>query len=155
MNIFVEEHQELLFALLNNNVKFMLIGGYAVIYYGYERTTGDMDILLEPDNNNREKLLNALAEFGIEDQDLLKLKETDLTKAQVFFIGSNPRRIDFLTKVSGISFEEAITEVNYFPLDDKLVPVIHYNHLILTKMTTGRMKDKADIEELERIRKYK
>lgn len=155
MNILMDDHRQLLLSLLNNNVSFILIGGYAVIYYGYGRITGDMDIWLQPDNENRNKLLNALKDFGVEESDLEKLEKTDFTVPQVFYIGAKPRRIDFLTKVSGISFSEAISQVNYFGLQDKQVPVIHYHHLILTKITTGRAKDKADIEELERINKYR
>jgi predicted nucleotidyltransferase len=155
MDILIKEHQELLLALMKHNVAFILIGGYAVIYYGYDRVTGDMDIWLQPDNKNKQPLLAAFRDFGIEDEDLERLSAIDLSKAQLFFVGDKPRRIDFLTKVSGVSFNEAVTEVNHFPIDDKKVPVIQYHHLILTKMTTGRAKDKADIEELQRINKYR
>ncbi len=88
MNILIDEHRQLLLSLLNNHVSFILIGGYAVIYYGYERITGDMDIWLQPDNENRTKLLNALEEFGIDETDLEKLRQTDFTVAQVFYIVS-------------------------------------------------------------------
>lgn len=133
MNILIEEHRQLLLSLLNNNVSFILIGGYAVIYYGYERITGDMDIWLQPDNENRNKLLYALKDFGIEESDLEKLEKTDFTVPQVSYFGAKPRRIDFLTKVSGINFNEAISQVNYFQLQNKQVPVIQYHDLILTK----------------------
>lgn len=155
MDIFIKEHQELLASLVDNKVSFMLIGGYAVIYYGYERVTGDLDIWLQPDNENLPKLLKALKDFGIEENSMDRIKQIDLTTPQMFYIGDKPRRIDFLTKVSGISFSEAILLVNYFPLEDKQVPVIQYHHLILTKITTGRLKDKADVEELQRINKFK
>jgi hypothetical protein len=73
----------------------------------------------------------------------------------VFFIGENPRRIDFITLVNNVSFEEAIKEVNYFPVGNIKIPVIQYHHLILTKSGTSRLKDLADIEELNRINKYR
>lgn len=155
MNILFEEHQKLLLSLLHNKVNFILIGGYAVIYYGYERVTGDMDIWLQPDNDNLPRLLTALNDFGIGESSLQQVRQIDLTRAQMFFVGDTPIRIDFLTKVSGINFSEAILQVNYFELDDKQVPVIQYHHLILTKSATGRAKDKADIEELERINRYR
>ena len=60
INIFVEEHKQILFALIKNKVDFMIIGGYAVIHYGYHRNTGDMDIWLQTGNENRDKLINAL-----------------------------------------------------------------------------------------------
>lgn len=155
MNILIEEHQKLLLSLLNNKVNFILIGGYAVIYYGYERVTGDMDVWLQPDNENLPKLLAALKDFDIEESSIEQVRKIDLTTPQMFFVGDKPRRIDFLNIVSGISFDEAILQVNYFPLQDKQVPVIQFHHLILTKITTGRAKDKADIEELQRINKYR
>jgi len=155
MNVLIEEHQELLQELVKHEVNFLLIGGYAVIYYGYERTTGDMDIWLEPNNDNLPKLLSALKAFGIDDEDIAQLSKVDLTITQLFFIGEKPRRIDFLTKVNGIGFSEAMKQANYFEMEGVKVPIIHYHHLILTKMTTGRLKDQADIEELQRINKSK
>lgn len=155
MDILIKEHQELLVAFIRNEFRFLLIGGYAVIYHGYDRTTGDLDIWLQPSNENKEPFLAALKEFGIEDAGLQRLQPVDLTKAQLFFVGEKPRRIDFLTKVSGVGFDEAIKAANYFTIEGYRVPVIQYHHLLLTKMTTGRSKDKADIEELQRIRKYK
>ena len=156
MNFFIDEHQQLLHALINNEVSFILIGGYAVIHYGYERTTGDMDIWLQTGNDNRDKLLKAFKEFGIEEVDIYQLRQMDFTNpVPVFFIGETPRRIDFITLVSNISFETAIKKVNFFSLENLTIPIIHYDHLILTKLTTGRAKDKADIEELKRINKYR
>ncbi|MEO5673896.1 MAG: hypothetical protein ABIQ74_04555 [Chitinophagales bacterium] len=155
MDIFIDEHQQLLFSLLKHDVKFIMIGGYAVIFYGYERLTGDLDIWLQPDNGNKQKFLNALNEFGIVESNMEQIKQIDFTNAQMFYIGEKPKRIDFLTLVNGVSFEDAFRQVNYFPLHDKLIPVIQYQHLILTKISTGRAKDKADIEELQRINKYR
>lgn len=156
INIFVEEHQQILFALIKHKVNFILIGGYAVIHYGYDRTTGDMDIWLQTGNENRDKLINALKDFEIIDEHLQTLKKMDFTNpVPVFFFGNKPRQIDFLTAVSNVKFEDAIQHVNYFPLDNEQVPVIHYNDLILSKFTTGRLKDQADIEELEKINKYR
>lgn len=135
----------------------MLIGGYAVIHYGYERTTGDMDIWLQLGNENRNNLFKALEEFGIEDDDIAQLRQMDFANPlPVFFIGEAPRRINFVTMISNVNFEEAIKKVNYFSVENDLkIPVIYYNHLILSKLNTGRIKDKADIEELERINKFR
>ena len=155
MDILIDEHRQFLKLLLKHNVKFMLIGGYAVIYHGYERLTGDMDIWLEPNNENRDLLTFALTAFGIEDEDVKKVSQTNFTKPQIFFIGKVPRRIDFLTKITGINFTEANEQVNFFYMQELKIPVIHYHHLLLSKKNTGRLKDQADIEELERINKYK
>jgi len=155
MDILIDEHRQFLKLLLKHNVKFMLIGGYAVIYHGYERLTGDMDIWLEPTNENRDLLTFALTAFGIEDEDVKKVSQTNFTEPQIFFIGKVPRRIDFLTKITGINFTEANEQVNFFFMQDLKIPVIHYHHLLISKTNTGRLKDKADIEELERINRYK
>jgi predicted nucleotidyltransferase len=145
-----------LLALVKHKVNFMLVGGYAVIHYGYGRSTGDMDIWLQLGNDNKTKLLTALIEFGIEADDISQLRELNLdTAVPVFYIGEEPRRIDFITALSRISFEVALINATQFRLDTEIIPVIHYNDLILSKMHTGRTKDKADIEELERINKYR
>ena len=156
INLFTEEHQQLLSVLIKNKVDFMLVGGYAVVYYGYDRNTGDMDIWLKTGNENRDKLVKALKDFGVIDQHLKTLKEMDFTNpVPVFYFGKEPRRIDFLTMMSNVKFEEAMQRVNYSALENEKVPVIHYNDLILSKLTSNRLKDKADIEELEKINKYR
>ena len=156
MNIFIPEHREMLLALVKHEVGFMLIGGYAVIHYGYERTTSDMDIWLQPGNENLSRLLKALEEFGITDDGIDALKKMDFTKPlPVFWFGQPPKTIDFVTLISNISFEEAIREVKFFMLQNKNIPIIHYHHLLASKTNTGRLKDEADIEELEKINKYK
>ena len=157
MNILINEHKELLIAMLHHKVSFILIGGYAVNYYGYDRMTGDMDIWLKPTNDNRANFLKAISDFGIVDEDVVALSKKDFTTPQMFFFGAPPRRIDFLllSKLSGVSYDEATEEANHFNLETQQVPIIHYHHLLLTKMNTGRKKDEADIEELQRINKYR
>ena len=73
MNIFLNQHQEMLRMLLENQVEFLLIGGYAVIFHGYARTTGDMDLWLRPTNENKEKIILALANAGYESHELNEL----------------------------------------------------------------------------------
>lgn len=100
--------------------------------------------------------MKALSEFGIESDDLEQLDAMDFSKPMpVFFIGDAPRRIDFITIVNNLHFEEAIADVNYFQVGNIRVPIIHYQHLLLTKSGTSRAKDLADIEELQRINKYR
>ena len=156
MNIFIEEHQEFLKALIKYEVNFMLIGGYAVIHYGYERTTGDMDVWLQTGNSNKDKLLKALKAFGITDEGIDELSKMDFTNPlPVFFIGQKPKRIDFVTLINNNNFDEAVKQVNNFMFEDISIPVIHYNDLIRSKQNTGRLKDLADIEELEKINKHR
>lgn len=156
MDIFFQEHRQMLKLLVKHRVSFILIGGYAVNYYGYERTTGDMDIWLKLGNENKAKLIASLRDFGIEELDLEQLNRLDFESAPpVFFIGEPPRRIDFLTLIHNVKFEDAIAKANYLKVEDFQIPVINYQHLILSKITSNRLKDKADVEELQRINRYR
>lgn len=155
MYLLLPEFKLLLLLLKKHGVNFMLIGGYAVIYYGYERSTNDLDIWLQPQNDNREKLIGALKEFGINKKSLERISLLDFSEVQFFFFGNHPRRIDFLTHISNIAYNEAEAQVNHFVLDEEKIPVIHYDHLILSKISNERTKDKADVEELQRIHRYR
>jgi predicted nucleotidyltransferase len=153
MKIFYKEHQKILHCLLNHQVEFILIGGYAINYYGYNRTTGDMDIWLKPDNTNKERLINALRSMNFEDEGLEIISTWDFTIAQKFYIGekNQPDRTDFMTQISGINYSEAEKEVKEFETDGLRLPLIHINHLIINKKSSGRLKDLADVEKLEKI----
>jgi hypothetical protein len=115
-----------------------------------------MDIWLKTGNDNRDKLIAALKDFGVTEEHLERLGKMDFTNpVPVFYFGKEPRRVDFITLISNVTFEDAIQKVNYIEPGNIHIPVIHYDHLILSKLTSSRLKDKADIEELERINKYK
>ncbi|MBS1765405.1 MAG: hypothetical protein JSS90_10610 [Bacteroidetes bacterium] len=153
MNIFYKEHRILLEELLKKQVKFILIGGYAVNYYGYNRVTGDMDIWLKPDNENKILLLEALSTLGFDDIGIETIRTWDFTKPQKFSIGSNkqPDRTEFMTHISGIKYSVADEQKINATLENMSLPIIYYHHLIQNKKATGRLKDKADIEYLEKI----
>lgn len=155
MSKLLPEFEEFLKIMIKHKVNFMLIGGYAVIFYGYGRTTKDIDIWLEPENRNKENVINALREFGISEESLERIEKLDFRNAQMFYFGEKPRRIEFLTKISGVKFKDSIGEMNYLSIEGAKIPIIDYKHLILNKMLSDRMKDKADVEELQRIAKYR
>jgi len=155
MNILFEEHQAIVKILLKHNLEFMLVGGYAVVHYGYRRTTGDMDLWIKPDNENKKKLLRALEELGYETVELNELNSFDFSKHIVFSIGVEPFKIDFMTYVNMVKWEEAYSEKVIAEIDNMEIPVIHLNHLILSKISNDRMKDKADVEELQKIQSSK
>lgn len=154
MNIFDSYTHKVLSTLLKHNVQFIVVGGYAVNYHGYKRTTGDIDLLLKPDNGeNKTKLINSLRELEIDEETLSALSNLDFEKPQVFMDGEEPFKIDFLTKISGVEFDDAWKlkeEANY---DNLTIPFLSYNHLILSKITSTRGKDKIDVEELQKIKK--
>jgi predicted nucleotidyltransferase len=154
MNIFLDDHQEMIRLLIESQVEFLLIGGYAVVYHGYKRTTGDMDLWIKPTNENKEKIIKALESAAYENDDLNILNKKDFTKHTMFSVGSEPQKIDFLNHINQVSFEEAYQNKVVFEFDGLQLPVINVRELILSKMNTGRKKDEADIEELQKIINY-
>lgn len=90
MNIFHDEHLELLKVLLKHEVNFLLVGGVAVNFYGYSRPTGDLDVWLEPTNTNKTKLINSLKEIGILAEDIELINQRDFTIPMAFHIGNTP-----------------------------------------------------------------
>lgn len=155
MNIFIEKHQELLKELIIEKVDFILIGGYAVIYYGYMRTTGDMDLWLQPTNENKLKILNVLKKFEFNSEGINHIKNLDFTKHIAFHFWEMPERVDFLTKISGVTYEDADKLKEIADFEGLKIPVIHYNHLISCKIATNRPKDLADIDRLQKINRLK
>jgi len=155
MNIFLPDHQRFLKSLIKNDVNFLLIGGYAVVLHGYRRTTGDIDLWINPSNENKIKLLEALKGENIEEEDLSELGKQDFEDYLVFSLGEEPEKIDFMTQINGVSFNDAyINRLEKF-IDDMLIPYINLSDLVLSKMGTGRKKDEADIEELQKIESLK
>ena len=156
MNIFLPEHTEILKALNHHEAEYLLIGGYAVIFHGYDRTTGDMDIWLKPDNKNKIKIIAALREIGFDDESLDHLNNYDFTTTVMFYLGLEPQKIEFITKLSLLDFDESNAKKKFCVIDDEFkIPVLHFNDLVLSKFNTGRIKDQADIEELQKIEKQK
>ncbi len=156
MNIFFEEHEEILQLLNKHQVEYLLIGGYAVHYYGYHRMTGDMDLWIGSDKDNIRRLQDAFREGGFEEEDLAYLDTVDFTQPVVFWVGTEPQRIDFITRVNLVEFEEAYARKEVCKLENGLIlNIVQYRDLVLMKMNTGRTKDKADIEELQKVNRKK
>lgn len=155
MNLFLNTHQELLASLLRHNVDFIIIGGFAVIFHGYQRTTGDVDIWIKPDNENKTRLLKALESFGVAPDALQELALLDFQQHLAFHIGKEPEKIEFLTHISGVNYDEADLQKVTADIDQLKIPFLHYHHLVLSKLNTGRLRDKADIEELQKVNMFK
>ena len=136
--------------LLNKHeVKYVLVGGWAVIFEGYSRTTGDMDFFIESEESNAIKIMAVIREFV--GSSLGFLKEDFLKEDNVIMIGRPPFRIDILTGISGVSFAEAYESSKIYE-DEKIeIRCIHVNELIANKKASGRLKDLADVEMLEKI----
>ncbi len=151
MDVFFEPHRKMLRMLREFNVDFMLVGGFAVNYYGFNRPTGDMDIWLKPENENKEKLLNALAAYGFNTESINYVKSLDFNDTLVFTCGELPFRIDFLTKISGVNYSEAEPQAVKTTMENINIHIIHIHHLVLSKIANNRTKDKLDVEELQKI----
>jgi len=155
MNFFLDRHQLLLKELLNAKVDFIIIGGYSVIYHGYRRTTGDVDIWIKPDNANKPKLLKALELCKIDKSALVQISEYDFTDYLAFSIWEKPERADFITKINLVQYDEADKQKIIADCEGIKVPFLHINHLVLSKINTGRLKDAADVEYLQKLQKLK
>lgn len=140
--------KEFVESLNSNKVEYLVVGAFAVAWYGYPRFTADLDILIRPDDGNALRMLEALRQFGFGS---LGIAVTDLTASgQIIQLGVKPNRIDILTSVSGVSFEEAWTDRIEGSLDGIPVTFIGRTALIRNKESTGRAKDLGDAEELRK-----
>lgn len=141
------DFKEFLTLLLDENVEFVLIGGYAVAYHGYPRFTGDMDILLSRSTENATKVLKVLGRFGFGS---LQITNSDLeTEGNVIQLGFPPVRIDLITSIDGVENSELFhgrIEGDFYGLK---VPIIAKEHLIRNKRATGRVQDLLDLENLD------
>lgn len=155
MNFTHPLHQEMLFALSDYHVDFILVGGYAVIYHGYVRTTGDMDVWIKPTNENKENILEVFRKLQFDPEDVKAIEQLDFTGVVVFHIGVEPERIDFLSKVQGLKFDDAYKERETLTVKNYQIPILRLDDLIANKLLANRAKDKADIEMLTKINKRK
>ena len=141
--------------LLLHEVDFILIGGYAVNFYGYGRYTGDIDFWLRPTAINKNKFIKAFSQLNTDESYLNIIKEMNFAEPQAILIGEPPFRVDFLTKVNLVNFDEAWEKRVFLPLKNMQIPVVDYDHLITMKFNTGRPKDQNDLEQLQRINQLK
>ena len=154
MDILNQEFLLFLKCARENNLRYLLIGGYAVNYYGYNRHTADMDIWLAPDNANKEAFINTLRCMKYSESEIAPLQKEDFTSPFVGSIGSAEAMIDVLTFVHrSISFDEAEKEKNVFEIQQNIyLNVVPYNVLKEMKLLSHREKDMFDIARLEEIK---
>jgi hypothetical protein len=133
--------------LLNSEkVEYLLVGGYAVGYYGYPRATGDMDIWIASTPKNAAKIVTVLKQFGFSESALSA--ELFLKPTQVIRMGLPPLRIELLTSVSGVTFSECYAQRTVDVLDGVEVHFIGLTQLKINKKASGRLKDLSDLQEL-------
>jgi hypothetical protein len=141
------DFRDMLSVLSAANAEFLLVGAYALAAHGLPRATGDMDIWIRRSPDNAARVWEALRQYGAPLRDLAV---ADLEQPGVVFqVGVAPRRIDILTSIDGVEFEEAWPLREVVRLDDLSVPVISHAHLIRNKKAVGRPQDLADVSWLE------
>lgn len=131
------------------NVDYLIIGGFAVAHYGYVRNTGDFDIWVRQTDRNVELTADALEEFGYapKEKSLPFLKEP----GKILRMGMPPFRLEVSTSIDGVEFDECFPKRSTVELDDMPINFIGYEDLLVNKKASGRLKDLADVEELEKI----
>ncbi len=136
-------------ALLNaHDVKYVVVGGYAVAFHGFPRMTGDLDVFVDISQENARAVVAVVREFGFAE---LGLHEKEFEQADQFFqLGHVPLRIDIATGIDGVSFADAWGSHLDATVDGVLVHFIGKDELVRNKSATGRQRDLSDVEELTR-----
>lgn len=148
-NIFNKDFRELIQFLNEYSVEYILVGGYAVILHGYVRTTGDLDLWIHRTESNYHNFMKAATDFGLPTDELTKDKFLYNKEIDVFSFGRPPVGLDIMLDVKGLIFEDAFKKSTWYETDGIKVRLIHYNHLIEAKKSSGRPKDLVDIIYLE------
>ena len=143
-----QDFRDILLALREEDARFLVVGAHALAAHGVPRVTGDMDLWTESSPANARRVVAALTRFGVP-LDTLGIREADFTQAdQVIQIGLPPYRVDLLTSVSGLGFDEAWSDRLAGSLFDVHVNFLGRASFIRNKRATGRDKDLRDIEML-------
>ena len=146
MPILPQDFRDFLKLLNSKKIKYLLIGGYAVGYYGYPRATADMDIWIAIGKENAKKITEAIKEFGLNAPDLCEA--VFLEPGKIIRMGYPPIRIEVFTEISGVNFEECFSRRTETKIDGMKVNLISYEDLLKNKKSSGRYKDLNDLENL-------
>ena len=141
---------DFLAALLRADARFLIVGAHAMAVHGVPRATGDLDVWVAPHPDNAERVWTALLDFGAPVR-TLGLSARDLAADRmVFQIGIPPQRIDVLTSVTGLQFDAAWRTRRILRVNDLDLPFLGREELLRNKRETGRLKDLADANTLDR-----
>jgi hypothetical protein len=138
---------DLLRAFAAADVRFMIVGAYALAVHGRPRATGDLDVWVEATPQNAPRIMQGLAAFGAP---LAEIAEADFARPGVVYqIGVPPGRIDILTELTGLTFEQAWPDRIRRPFGEIEADFIDRASFVRNKRATGRLKDLSDIEGME------
>lgn len=140
-----------------NNLRYMLVGGYAVNYYGYNRNTNDLDVWIAPTVENKTKFINTLLCMKYSKREVAPLLHEDFTQPFVGHFGTPGNDIDVLTVMHhALSFDEAEKDKEVFEIEPGIIMnIVPYQFLIKMKLIARRSKDFLDIAELDKLRNNK
>ena len=143
--------REFIELLEKHKVRYLLVGGYAVGYHGFPRYTGGLDVFIGISHKNSERIMEVFSEFGFSD---LGIGPNDLMEEEIVVeIGREPLKIQILTGIDGVNFEECYKNKVLFDAGNGLsIPFIAFKDLLKNKSASPRAKDKIDFAELKRIR---
>jgi hypothetical protein len=142
-----QDFKEFIRSLNEHNVRYLIIGGYAVAFHGHPRYTKDLDVWIELAPKNAANILKALAQFGFGS---LGLTEADFLESdQIIQLGYPPSRIDILTTLAGVDFENCYASRVITTIDNIPMNFIDLENLKKNKKATGRLQDLADLENLK------
>ncbi len=146
-----QDYKDMLAALSEEKADFLIVGAYALAAYGLLRATGDIDLLVGTDPENSKKVYEALVRFGAP---LSEINPDTFSRSDVIYqVGVVPRRIDFLTSITGVSFSDAWAHRQSTVVEGLKVFVLSIDDLIRNKTATGRPKDLVDVTWLKNRKK--
>ncbi len=152
MDIFDEEIIKFWKAMEDNNVRFIMVGGYATNIHGFQRYTADMDIWMEDNLQNRINLRKAFKEAGM--GDYFMLETLKFIPGFTDFRLNNGLRLDIMTNMKGLegySFDACYKMATIAEIENIQIPFLHLNHLVENKKAVNRPKDQIDVIELEKV----
>lgn len=132
------------------DVEYLIVGGYAVAHHGYVRATGDLDFWVRRTPENADRVLRALATFGAPAG--LVTRDDLLNPEMIAQIGVEPNRIDILSDIDGVDFDDAYPSRVIVRVDEVEIPFVGLQHLLQNKRATGRSEDAVDADRLEKAR---
>ncbi|MEM7111886.1 MAG: DUF6036 family nucleotidyltransferase [Chloroflexota bacterium] len=142
-----QDFKEFIQSLNDHNVRYLVVGGYAVAYHGHPRYTKDLDVWLWIDEQNAGNIVNALSQFGFGS---LGLQKSDFLEPGIIVqLGYPPQRIDLITGLVGVVFKECFSKRMEEVIDGVTVPFIDLENLKKNKIASGRPQDIADVNNLQ------
>jgi hypothetical protein len=140
-----EDFREFIHLLNRNKVRYLLVGGWAVGFYGNPRATKDIDFYIAVDDSNLERILKTLSDFGAPPCESALFREP----GNIFRMGRSPIQIEIINHADGLDFEKAYENRNVIIIDSLEIHLVSKEDLIKNKQASGRLRDLADIESLK------